>query len=88
MWAAAGLSAMALLPALQGIPAAAQSHAVFTAPSRTVQHWGTFFGGANTLKPEDMTTSPVSVSLPGPVAEVATSNSTEYALLTNGRVYA
>jgi hypothetical protein len=35
-----------------------------------------------------MTTSPVSVSLPGPVAEVATSNSTEYALLTNGRVYA
>jgi alpha-tubulin suppressor-like RCC1 family protein len=79
---------MALLPALQGIPAAAQSRAVFTAPSRTVQHWGTFFGGANTLKPEDMTTSPVSVSLPGPVAEVATSNSTEYALLTNGRVYA
>ena len=87
-WAAAGLSAMALLPALQGIPAAAQSRAVFTAPSRTVQHWGTFFGGADTLKPEDMTTSPVSVSLPGPVAEVATSNSTEYALLTNGRVYA
>ena len=96
-WAAAGLSAMALLLALQGIPAAAQSRAVHAvgrsraaqaAMSSTVQHWGTFFGEANTLKPEDMTTSPVSVSLPGPVAEVATSNSTEYALLTNGRVYA
>ena len=56
--------------------------------SSTVQHWGTFFGGASTLKPEDTTTSPASVSLPGPVAEVATSNSSEYALLTNGNVYA
>ena len=96
-WAAAGLSAMALLLVLQAIPAVAQSRAVHAvghsrpahaAPSSTVQHWGTFFGGANTLKPEDMTTSPASVSLPGSVAEVATSNSSEYALLTNGSVYA
>ena len=88
---------MALLLALQGIPAAAQSRAVHAvghsraahaAPSSTVRHWGTFFGGANTLKPEDMTTSPAPVSLPGSVAEVATSNSSEYALLTNGSVYA
>jgi alpha-tubulin suppressor-like RCC1 family protein len=88
---------MALLPALQGMPAAAQSRAVHpaghswaahAAPSSTVEHWGTFFGGANTLKPEDMTTSPAPVSLPGSVAEVATSNSSEYALLTNGSVYA
>jgi len=28
------------------------------------------------------------VTLPGPVAQVATSNSTQYALLTNGSVYA
>ena len=35
-----------------------------------------------------MTTSPASVSLPGSVAEVATSNSSQYALLTNGSVYA
>ena len=96
-WAAAGLSAMALLPALQGIPAAAQSRVVHAAghsraaqaaPSSTVEHWGTLFGGASPLKPEDMTTSPAPVSLPGSVAEVATSNSSEYALLTNGSVYA
>ncbi|MGD0243211.1 MAG: hypothetical protein ABSB59_23260 [Streptosporangiaceae bacterium] len=86
---------MAILPALQGIPAAAQSRAIHAAghlrdgtPSSTVKHWGTFFGGASTFQPEDMTTSPVSVSLPGSIAEVATSNSSEYALLTNGSVYA
>ena len=49
---------------------------------------GHFFGGANTFTPEDMTTSPASLSLPGSVAEVATSNSSQYALLTNGSVYA
>jgi alpha-tubulin suppressor-like RCC1 family protein len=87
-WAAAGLSATALLLAFQVIPAAAQSRAAHAATSRTVKHWGTFFGGANTLKPEDMTTSPASVTLPGSVAEVATSNSSQYALLTNGSVYA
>lgn len=88
---------MVLLLALQVIPAGAQSRAVHAvgqsraahaAMSSTVQHWGTFFGGASTLKPEDTTTSPASVSLPGSVAEVATSNSSEYALLTNGNVYA
>ena len=88
-WAAAGLSAMGLLLALQEIPAAAaQSRPAHTAKSSTVKHWGTFFGGTNALKPEDMTTSPASVRLPGRVAEVASSNSSEYALLTNGSVYA
>jgi Regulator of chromosome condensation (RCC1) repeat len=92
-WAAAGLGATALLLASQAIPAAAQSRAAqsraaHAATSRTVKHWGTFFGGANTLKAEDMTTSPASVSLPGSVAEVATSNSSQYALLANGSVYA
>jgi alpha-tubulin suppressor-like RCC1 family protein len=79
---------MALLLACQEIPAAAQSRAAPAATSSTVKHWGTFFGGANTFMPEDMKTSPASVRLPGTVAEVATSNSTEYALLTNGSVYA
>jgi alpha-tubulin suppressor-like RCC1 family protein len=87
-WAAAGLSATILLFAFQEIPADAQSRAAHPATSRTVRHWGTFFGGANTFTPEDMTTSPASLSLPGPVAEVATSNSSQYALLTNGSVYA
>jgi alpha-tubulin suppressor-like RCC1 family protein len=86
--AAAGLSATILLFAFQEIPAHAQSRAAHAATSRTVRHWGTFFGGTNTFTPEDMTTSPASLSLPGPVAEVATSNSTQYALLTNGSVYA
>jgi alpha-tubulin suppressor-like RCC1 family protein len=79
---------MAVLLAFQEIPAAAQSRDAHAATSGTVRHWGTFFGGASTFKPEDMTTSPASVSLPGSVAEVATSNSSQYALLTNGSVYA
>jgi len=79
---------MALLLAFQEIPAAAQSRDAHAATSSTVRHWGTFFGGASTFKPEDMTTSPASVSLPGSVAEVATSNSSQYALLTNGSLYA
>ena len=96
-WAVAGLSAMALLLGLQAIPAVAQSRAVYPAGqwqgaywagSSTVQHWGTFFGGTSTLMPEDTITSPESLTLPGPVAEVATSNSSQYALLTNGSVYA
>jgi alpha-tubulin suppressor-like RCC1 family protein len=96
-WAVAGLSAMALLLGLQALPAVAQSRAVYPAGqwpgvywggSSTVQHWGTFFGGTRALMPEDTITSPASLTLPGPVAEVATSNSTQYALLTDGSVYA
>ena len=87
-WAAASLSAMALLLAFQAIPAAAQSRDTHAAMSSTVWHWGTFFGGASTFTPEDMNTSPVSVRLPGSVAAVASSNSSQYALLTNGSVYA
>jgi alpha-tubulin suppressor-like RCC1 family protein len=52
-----------------------------------VEHWGTFFGGAKGVN-YDTRTSPTAVSLPGPVAQIATSNSTEYALLTNGVLYA
>ncbi len=52
----------------------------------TVKHWGSFFGG----RPGnlDLETSPVALTLPGPVAEVGTSNSTQYALLTDGSLYA
>jgi alpha-tubulin suppressor-like RCC1 family protein len=51
-----------------------------------VERWGSFFadGSPNT----DTAVSPVPVTLPGTVAEVGSSNSTEYALLTNGRLYA
>jgi alpha-tubulin suppressor-like RCC1 family protein len=52
-----------------------------------VEHWGTFFGAAPGVN-YDTSAVPVPVTLPGPVAEIGTSNSTEYALLTNGRLYA
>jgi alpha-tubulin suppressor-like RCC1 family protein len=52
----------------------------------TVRHWGSFFGG--TEGNFDIEKSPVTVTVPGTVAEVGTSNSTEYALLTNGSLYA
>src|SRR6202034_2490581 len=87
-WAAAGLSATILLFAFQEIPADAQSRAAHVATSKTVKHWGTFFGGSSTFPPEDMTSPPASLTLRGRVAEVATSNSSQYALLTNGSVYA
>ena len=52
-----------------------------------VKHWGTFFGGAKGVN-YDTSLEPVPVTLPGPIAQIATSNSTEYALLTNGALYA
>jgi alpha-tubulin suppressor-like RCC1 family protein len=52
----------------------------------TVEHWGSFFGG--TAGYAGQTASPATVVLPGTVAKVASSNSTQYALLTNGSLYA
>jgi alpha-tubulin suppressor-like RCC1 family protein len=57
------------------------------APPSVVEHWGTFFGAARGVN-YDTRTAPTAVTLPGTVAEIGTSNSTEYALLTNGRLYA
>ena len=51
-----------------------------------VEHWGDLFGGSPGQTAPDL--SPVAVTVHGTVAEVASSNSTEYALLTNGRLYA
>jgi alpha-tubulin suppressor-like RCC1 family protein len=59
---------------------------VIETPS-TVDRWGTFFGAAKGVN-YALETVPVGVSLPGTVAELATSNSTQYALLTNGSLYA
>jgi len=52
----------------------------------TLRHWGSFFGDTNGNV--DTLASPASVTLPGTVAQIGTSNSTEYALLTNGSLYA
>jgi alpha-tubulin suppressor-like RCC1 family protein len=58
-----------------------------SAPASTaVRHWGSFFGGREGNF--NFTASPSTMALPGPVAEVGTSNSTQYALLADGRVYA
>jgi alpha-tubulin suppressor-like RCC1 family protein len=57
-------------------------------PAAVVEHWGVVFGGNPGQGFQDLHTSPVAVRLPGTVAEVGTSNSDEYALLTNGAVYA
>ena len=52
----------------------------------TVERWGSFFADGI---PNTDTAWPRSRSAcPAPVAQVGSSNSTEYALLTNGRLYA
>lgn len=53
----------------------------------TVERWGSFFGGSQAGN-FGIKFSPVPVTLPGTVAEVGSSNSSEYALLTDGRLYA
>ena len=55
-------------------------------PPSLVEHWGAFFGGNPGFL--DVHLSPVTVTLPGTVTQIGTSNSDEYALLTNGSVYA
>jgi alpha-tubulin suppressor-like RCC1 family protein len=72
--AGAGLS-LALVPLAQASGSASAS-------GRSVAFWGTFAGS------HSQHLSPVTVTLPAPVAEVGTSNSTAYALLANGSVYA
>jgi alpha-tubulin suppressor-like RCC1 family protein len=54
-------------------------------PETAVTYWGTWFsasGSSPTVK------SPATVEVPGAVAQISTSNSTDYALLTNGQVWA
>jgi alpha-tubulin suppressor-like RCC1 family protein len=65
---------------------AAQRPAPGPAVSSTVEHWGSFFGGRHGNF--DTLTAPTRLTVPGTVAEVGTSNSTQYALLTDGRLYA
>jgi alpha-tubulin suppressor-like RCC1 family protein len=60
--------------------------AIVELPS-TVEHWGSFFGGKSNVN-YDLDSSPVALTVPGTVAEIGTSNSTQYALLTNGSLYA
>jgi alpha-tubulin suppressor-like RCC1 family protein len=69
-------------PAQRHVTAAAQPPV-----KGTVEHWGTFFGASKGVN-YDTRTAPVPVTLPGAVTEIGTSNSTEYALLSDGSLYA
>jgi len=71
-----GLATVALVLGSTGMPASAQP-----GPS-TVDHWGSYTGHLGTAQ------RPTAISLPGQVAEAGTSNSTQYALLTDGSLYA
>ncbi len=64
-----------------GMPAASPS-----GPTSTAYHWGEFFGDQSSSAGELVVPTPV--GLPGPIEQIATSNSTDYALLTNGTVFA
>jgi alpha-tubulin suppressor-like RCC1 family protein len=50
------------------------------------ERWGSFFGG--TKGNFGTALSPVKINLPGTIAQIGTSNSTQYALLTDGSLYA
>jgi len=77
--AGAATCAASVAVVIAGVPAAQGSS------GGTAEHWGAY---GTKGKQYDRQLSPVAVSLPGPVAEVSSSNSTQYALLTNGSVYA
>ena len=53
----------------------------------TVDYWGTFYG-QHRPGGDDTSLRPVAVRIPGRIAEIGTSNSTDYALLANGTLYA
>jgi alpha-tubulin suppressor-like RCC1 family protein len=82
--AGGAVSAQAALGS-RAAPVAGSGAAGPASSSATVLHWGAF-GSARIIA--DIRRSPVALTLPGRVAEIATSNSTDYALLTNGTVYA
>jgi len=70
----------------QPLPTAGPGSAAGTATPSKVAHWGAFFGGEP--GEHDLLASPATVTVPGTIAEIGTSNSTQYALLTDGRLYA
>jgi alpha-tubulin suppressor-like RCC1 family protein len=78
-------SAAAAGGAVAAVGAVAAGGPALASGGGTIEHWGAYGTNGNQY---DKTLSPVSLSLPAPVLQVASSNSTQYALLTNGTVYA
>jgi alpha-tubulin suppressor-like RCC1 family protein len=66
-------------------PGGLAASAAHAASGGTIEHWGAFTGDGNQ---NGTRLTPTAMSLPGTVTEVGTSNSTQYALLSNGTVYA
>jgi alpha-tubulin suppressor-like RCC1 family protein len=57
------------------------------APGTSIlEHWGVFFGGGGPFY--DLRKTPVTVTLPGKVVQIGTANSNDYALMSDGSVYA
>lgn len=81
--ALAGLGALGLLAV--ALPAATAVPAWHRPPPSTVKYWGGF---ADVSGVAGVKLRPFQIHLPGPVAQVGTSNSTMYALLTDGSLYA
>jgi hypothetical protein len=84
----AGLGVATLAGAVLVGPAAASPGSRPARPAglgATVEHWGAFI---DLYRVANMRRSPVRLRLPGRVAGIGTSNSTDYELLANGSVYA
>jgi alpha-tubulin suppressor-like RCC1 family protein len=77
----------ALTPAQAQAQTQAQTQGQGTPPAATgtIEHWGIFAGDGDQF---DKKLSPAPLTLPGAVAQVSSSNDAQYALLTNGTVYA
>jgi alpha-tubulin suppressor-like RCC1 family protein len=80
------LTALLTFSATASVVGATPSGAATTL-SHVVYHWGSFFGDELPTT-HDLVETPSLITLPARVKEVATSNSTQYALLMNGTVWA
>lgn len=69
------------------LPAAASASPRAVSSCRTVDHWGSYFGAGRTTAPSP---TPAAMTFPDPscVTQVGTSNSTQYALLADGTLWA
>lgn len=81
-----GKTALLVCPAVTALAMTATAPAWAASQPCSIRHWGEFTGG----KVNDMRLSPTAVPRPGssPVVQVASSNSTEYALLADGTLWA
>jgi alpha-tubulin suppressor-like RCC1 family protein len=79
------LAGTALCVAVAAALAATRLDATQQKSGTTIEHWGVYNSHGKQI---GYSLLPVVLTLPAPVAEIGSSNSTQYALLTNGAVYA